>query len=105
MLSDEMLAARLAESRKAVVLNDVNDGGLFIREDTVVIPNDIGGLNIREDTECVPTVSASMKTPGSARERPTSAVDAERRTASIDAKGGLERETPGARAVEAHQSL
>ena len=74
VLSEEMLAARLAESRKAVVLNDVNDGGLFIREDTVMIPNDIGGLNIREDTECVPNISASMKTPGSARERPTSAL-------------------------------
>ena len=32
------------------------------------------------------------------------AVDAERRTASIDAKGGLERERRR-RAVEAHQSL
>ena len=92
VLSDEMLAARLAESRKAVVLNDVNDGGLFIREDTVVIPNDIGGLNIREDTECVPTVSASMKTPGSARERPTSA----RRPSGLRStpNAGLRQSTP-----------
>ena len=67
VLSEEMLAARLAESRKPLKLSEAppDDGGLFIREDTVVIPSNLAGLSIREDTECIPNIAAMTVTPAS----------------------------------------
>ena len=73
VLSKEMLAARLAESRRPVVLREPNDNGLFVREDTVAIPKNLTSLSIREDTECIPNFASMVTTPGSAAPAPHSA--------------------------------
>lgn len=70
VLSKEMLAARLAESRKPMALDHSEDGGLFIREDTVAIPSNLGELSIREDTECLPKLASMTVTPASNASRP-----------------------------------